>query len=65
MQKRQRKKYLTPNGAEWSKTTLYLNELDQEIFEFLKKEYNLNGSALVRHLLTETYTLIKYIGKKI
>lgn len=59
-----RKQYLNKDGTNHYRSAIYLTEQDQLMFEYLKKEYNLNGSALVRHLITETYSILKYVDEK-
>jgi hypothetical protein len=61
MTPRKRKKRYTKNGLEWSKATIYLNEQDERMLEELKRIYGLNYSALIRHLITEVYSILTYV----
>ena len=44
--------------------SFYLTPSDQEMLEYLSKVYGLNSSAVIRRLVTEAYSIIKYAEQK-
>lgn len=64
MRNKQRTKYSNRDGTFHYRTAIYMNEQDQEMYEWLKAKYGMNGSSLIRHLITEAYSILKYVKVK-
>ncbi len=64
MTRKQRQPKYNKDGTIFYRACFYMNEQDNEMFEFLREVYGLNGAALVRHLITEVYSIIKHVENK-
>lgn len=44
--------------------SFYLTPIDQEMLEYLSKVYGFNQSAVMRKLITEAYSILRYVEQK-
>lgn len=49
---------------EFPHKSFYLTPSDKEMLDYLVKVYGLNASAVMRRLITEAYTIVKYVEQK-
>lgn len=48
----------------WPHQSFYMTPSDKEMLDFLSNYYGINRSALIRRLLTEAYSILKYVEQK-
>ena len=55
---------MTLKSREYLHKSFYLKPQDQEMLIYLAGVYKMNPSAVIRHLITEQYAILKYVEQK-
>jgi hypothetical protein len=59
-----KKKPQTNRGKTYEYKSFFVTKSDKEMLQYLSKVYGLNESAVIRRLITEAFSILRYVEQK-